>query len=279
MAEEMQQQEQVAEEQQQQAAAAAEEQQQATEEASESATEENEQKVEGEQQKPKGGFQKKIDKLTRAVSDKDREIEYLRGIAFQRQQQQSTQKTETAPAADVRPKADDYENREEYEDALVDWRIKQRDNVAKAAGQEERVRTERKTNLDRFKDRQAELVIEDPDYEEYVEDTSNMSPAMIEEIVTHEHGPALHRYILQNPEEAKRLSQMGPMQLAREVGKLESKFVTPNTQQRSAAAVSKAPPPPKISGRSSSNSEEDWENTTDFKKFEAGWNKRFPGRR
>lgn len=239
--------------------------------APESAAGENEtQTQEGEQRNHKGGFQRRIDKLTLAKSKAEQEAEFWRTEALrnrQSEQQKTPQQQENKPAADGKPNPDNYETQAEYLEALTDWKVEARDKAREAKAQETEAKTKQETQLQQFKSREDGFREATADYDavinQAIADDTPMSPALWSEIQDHEHGPALLYYLAQNPDEAERLAGMNATQVAREVGRLESRFVPSadggqqqQQQQRQAAPVSKAPKPPSMVGKQSTQTSE-----------------------
>lgn len=245
------------------AAGEQQEQQQATTTTSESAaegqTESQELNPDGTPKaKVTGGFQKRIDKLTREKEFwKEQALQSARPAGSQTQQQQTTQQTETRPATEGKPKANDFETHEEYVEALVDWKADQKLKVVQTENAKERVRSQEQTAHQAYQTKEKEYASAVPDFDEVVATADfPVSKAVIDEIVTGDNGPALKYYLAQNPEEADRLNKLGPVALAREVGRLEPRFKNA-AKASTAAAVSKAPTPATPATRSASTSNKD----------------------
>jgi hypothetical protein len=203
-----------------------------------------------------GGFQKRIDKLTR---EKEfwKEQALLGSRPAAAQQQQAAAQTETPkPATEGKPKANDFETHEEYVEALVDWKADQKLKVVQTENAKERVRSQEQTAHQTYQAKEKEYASAVPDFDEVVAAADfPVSKAVIDEIVTGDNGPALKYYLAQNPEEADRLNKLGPVALAREVGRLEPRFKM--AAKTTAAAVSKAPAPVAAATRSTSTSTKD----------------------
>jgi hypothetical protein len=235
----------------------------ATTQTSESAAEgeqESQEQTEGGEPRPKvtGGFQKRIDKLTRE-KEFYKELA-LRGGIQPQQQQQTTQQTETATAAATdasKPKAADFETHAEFVEALVDWKADLKLRTIESKQATDRARTQQQTAQQAYQAKEKEYSSAVPDFDEVVAAADfPVSAAVVEEITHGENGPALKYYLAQNPEEADRLSKLTPVALAREVGRLEPRFKTA-AGKPAAAPVSKAPPPISTAARSTSTSTKD----------------------
>ncbi len=219
----------------------------------ESAAGDSNESSEGEQ-KARGGFQRKIDKLTREKADREREAEYWREQALRTAKVEPT--NAESPKVDAKPKEDDFKTHAEYVEALTDWKVDQKVKTLRAEQTEQQAKTQRNAVESTFQEKQKEFKAATPDFEEVMADADiQVSKAVLDEIVTHDNGPALQYFLAKNPDEAKRLSRLTPLALAREVGRLESRFVSAPSAKT--ATVSKTPAPPNPVGKSSSTSTKD----------------------
>lgn len=221
--------------------------------ATESATEEQ-QEPQDDKPKPKGGFEKRIDRLTKHNSQLEQEKEYWRQEAL-RTKSPATE-TKTAPTAEGKPSENDFSTHAEFLEALTDWKVDQRFKTTEASKVAEQVQTQAQKAQQDFKGRQEAFRAATPDFDEVLADADiQVSNSVISEIVESESGPQLQYYLAKNPDEAARLSKLAPLALAREVGKIESRFTT--SQQKTAVKTSSAPPPPTPTGKSSATSTKD----------------------
>ncbi|MGO4212177.1 hypothetical protein AB4Y89_21595 [Terriglobus sp. 2YAB30_2] len=226
--------------------------------APESAAGDNEPQPPEETPRPhKGGFQRRIDKLTREKSDAERAAEFWRTEALRTRQ-------DPAAVNDGKPSPDHFETQAGYLEALTDWKVEQRERAHEARHQQQQEVHRRQAQQDNFLAREDGFRDAAPDYDaviaQAIASDTPMSPALWTEVQDHEHGPALLYYLAQNPADAERLAAMSSNQVAREIGRLEARFVpsadTPR-QQRAAAPVTRAPKPPSLVGRSTRTSEKD----------------------
>jgi hypothetical protein len=213
---------------------------------------------EGEQRPHKGGFQRRIDKLTREKSEAERTAEFWRTEALRARDGQQKPEPQQAAVTDGKPKPESYETQSEYLEALTDWKVEQREKAREIRQQQEQKRTQQQQALEQFSTREEGFRDATPDYDAVIaqaiaEDTP-MSPALWNEVQDHEQGPALLYFLAQNPEEAARLAKLTPTQVAREVGRIESRFApsaNPTTQKAPPAPVTRAPKPPSLVGKQS----------------------------
>jgi hypothetical protein len=91
-----------------------------------------------------------------------------------------------------------------------------------------------------FKTREAEFAARADDYYDVVYDPSTpISEPMAEVIGESEHGAALAYHLAKNPELARKLYALPPIQAAREMGRIEARFAEPAPRP----VVTNAPPP------------------------------------
>ena len=176
---------------------------------------------------------KKIGKLTKNLRTLERENERLRA-----EQVVSSEPTE-------RPKEEDYEDYSLYEDALMDWRIDQKEIKRNTAAKERSSVTEARQRSEDFEARADEFRKGAEDYNEVA-----MTPEMVhfyrtdgknlvEIIEGSPKGPEIAYYLGENPEVAISLSRMSSLAAAREIGAIESKMSKTPAKKN----VSKAPTP------------------------------------
>jgi hypothetical protein len=224
--------------------------------APESATEGQQEPQEGDP-KPKGGFQKRIDKLTKNNSELEREKEFWRQEALRAK----TPVVETPKASTTselkEPSESDFQTHSEYVRALTKYEVAIAKEELVSSQRKSEAQTRTQTVQQEFKARQEAFRAATPDFDEVLEEAdTRVSNDLIQEIVESEHGPELQYYLAKNPDEALRLSSLPPLKLAREVGKIESRFST--TQESTPAKkTTGAPPPPTPTGKSSPTSGKD----------------------
>lgn len=202
-----------------------------------------------EKDKPKGGFQRRIDKLTREKADKEREAEYWREQALRAPKPESTVKP--AEVKSDKPKLDDFSNEEEYFDALTDWKVDQRFAKAKAdqeaAQTAEKKKTEQQTIAQQWegqvaKGREAHTDFEEVAFSKDVPITDTMTQA----IITSELGGEIAYYLGTHVEEAKKIAGLSPVAQAREIGKIELRVAGEESAgQEVTPVVTKTPAPVK----------------------------------
>jgi hypothetical protein len=197
--------------------------------------------------KKKGGFKKRIDKLTGKLTAKEQEVEYWKSEAMKQQKTavQPTEKVvENKPDQSDKPIADNFDTHEKYVDALTDWKLDQREKVKIAKDRETQTKTEfQKKSADHVK-RQQEFVKEHTDFDELMEAVEDIPMTLVVQqvILDSENGPELMYELAKNREEYERICKLPAIAAARELGKFESRIakasetVTPETKVSKASA-------------------------------------------
>lgn len=147
--------------------------------------------------------------------------------AQQLEQQLREREPKPAPQADAgiaRPKRDEYESQEAYEDALLEYGDRRRE----ARTQQERKQQEEREHIANF-DRQASETVakgqaQYADFDTVINTGLGpfLNPVMQQALVLGG-GHEVAYWLGKNPAEAQRVSQMSPMAMVLEIGRLEAK--------------------------------------------------------
>lgn len=194
---------------------------------------------EEEKPKPKRSAQQRIDEITRAKHDAEREAEFWR--------QKATAKAD-APAD--KPTIDKYKDYGEFVEALTDWKAGQRVSEALAKRDADRAgeahaRAE-KAGTDAWQERQIAVREALPDYDAVIgKSTVEVAQHVIQALLDSEHGPEVAYHLAKHPEQAERINSLSPLSAAREIGRLEATLSPPSKPVGSFAAkpISGAPAP------------------------------------
>lgn len=194
---------------------------------------------------------------------------------WEREQTQKLRQPDITPRGELN--ADDFESTDAYVQALAEKKahdlLTQREMTQRKAEIETVYREKEEAAFDKYDD--FEAVAYNP--------RLPITEAMAEAIQSSEVGPDVAYYLGSNPKEAARISQLSPIQQAREIGKIEVKLTTtPPTKKTSSAPAPITPVTAKHTGapvvdttdpRSVKNmSTSDWiaaENERERKKLEA----------
>lgn len=171
------------------------------------------------------GVQSRIDELTRARYEAEREAKFWREQAAK----------SPPPSTDApKPTKADYPDDEAYFEALADFKAEQKVQQFSQQTQAERAQeaqarqTASQFALYQERVQQADL----PDYAEVVGQSDvPAAPHVLESILDSDVGPQLAYHLAKHPDVAERLNAMTPVQAAREIGRLEAAVTGPATTQ------------------------------------------------
>lgn len=180
----------------------------------------------------KTGFDKRVSKLTKRISDKDREIERLRALVPQQQVERQAQTV-------GKPELKDFESAESYMDALTDWKLDERERVRDEAKQNQEVGDTYNNRLETYKESNPSY---EEDYQDFMDHVGSKAPMteVIQMMIGSDVGPAMAHYLFKNLNEFDRIEKLSPLRRVAELGKIEDKLLA---KTKSVPVVkSKAPP-------------------------------------
>lgn len=128
--------------------------------------------------------------------------------------------------AEGKPKAEQFDTHEDYVEALTEWKLDQREKEREAKAKESQTKTEHQKQVERFQKGVSEFKAKHADFDEVMDDVDDipMSLAMQSVFLESENGPELAYELAKNREEYERISKLGPLAAAKEIGKLEAKL-------------------------------------------------------
>lgn len=187
------------------------------------------------EQKPEGteppksekrpGVQSRIDELTRARYEAEREAKFWREQAAK----------SPPPSTDApKPTKADYPDDEAYFEALADFKAEQKVQQFSQQTQAERAQEaqarQTASQFDLYQERVQQAGL--PDYAEVVGQSDvPAAPHVLESILDSDVGPQLAYHLAKHPDVAERLNAMTPVQAAREIGRLEAAVASPAATQ------------------------------------------------
>lgn len=192
----------------------------------------------GDQPRRKGGFQRRIDKLTREKRELEARIAALEGkLAGGAATPAAGEAREQPPAeAPGKPKPEDFDTYEAYTEALTDWKLEQRE---RERARQEAERQVFETWLARIEAaRQAH-----PDFDEVVDSDTPVSAAMQQAILESEQGAEIAYWLGKHPEEAARIAKLPPIAAIREIGRIEASLNPKAPSPKPKAGITRAPKP------------------------------------
>ena len=222
--------------------------------------------------KGKGGSrQRRIERLTR-------ENEELKRLIAGREPVTPPHDKPSEPAQPVaagKPKLENFRTLEEYQEALTDWKLDERERTRKEAdartAQEEAARTEQERWTAKVK---AARKAHD-DYDDLIDTVViPAGPGVLaarQAMLEDEHGAELLYHLAKHPKELERIAALSPASAVLAIGKLSAKFDIPATETNGKPRITGAPKPPPPSGRPSKatpDSIDDPEVIKDFPRWE-----------
>lgn len=227
-------------------------------EASESETEETESKeegtAEGEEQKThkkKGGFQRRIDKLSARNSQIEQEMEYWKqqalkgaGGATTSNPNNQTKNLPFVPGTN-KPVADNFETHSEYVEALADWKMEQKLKERDQKLEQEKLAKSQSELVNSYNEKKKSFMANTPDFQEVIDDVGDVpiSATLQDILLSSDNGPQLAYELAKNPEDFKRIANLPPSACAREIGRFEARLTVPSQKQVEAKKITNAPRP------------------------------------
>jgi hypothetical protein len=196
----------------------------------------------------KGRFvpQERLNEVTRHRREAERERDYWRAQAEQRQQaapsQPNTQSIDAPPSL-----ADCDYDMDKWSAAVVAHAERRAVSTAEQRFQQQSQRQHQQTIEQQFEQRSQEYAKTHPDFDQAVTDLGRavqFHPAIVEAIGCSELGPELVHHLAQHLDEADRLARLPPHIAAVQLGRIEAQLTAPK-----AKPVTNAPnPPPTLGG-------------------------------
>ena len=188
------------------------------------------------------GVQQRIDEITRARYEAEREAAYWRQRAEQGQTQAQPNSPQGAPA---KPSPDQFSDYSEYVEALADWKAEQKVHQALSARDAQFAQTAEQraeqARVQAWAERQQAVRETLPDYDEVVGLSEiQIAPHVGQELLDSPHGPQIAYHLARNPDVADRLNRLPPRDVIREIARLEATLPAPKP---AAKPVSNAPAP------------------------------------
>ncbi|MGH9667091.1 MAG: hypothetical protein ACRD9L_21915 [Bryobacteraceae bacterium] len=212
--------------------------------APDSETDEEEQEEETEEApKKKGGFQRRIDKLTERNRSLEDRLQAMEGRL-------APKPAETAaPAtADGAPKAENFKTYDDFVEALADYKLDQRDKARAAQAAQTQVEAAQKAVADRWGKQLEDAKSRYNDFEDVVGVEIPISHVMAQAIQDSEQGADLAYWLGKHPKEAERIVGLSPLAAVRELGKIEAQIAKTTPEPKKSTSAPK--PPATVGGKS-----------------------------
>lgn len=164
-----------------------------------------------------------------ALKHAEREITGLKKGKPGEENQSRSREISTAP----RPKPEDFETQEAYEDAVTDWRIEQRERTQQAQSEDER-----QQEIEREANRKIDdAIAKDPDFLDKTYIPEGLAPALIgrDNLIEFAY------YFGAHPEEAQKILRMPQAERVYELGVLSTKLNAQPPQKKPKQIASTSP--------------------------------------
>ncbi len=191
-----------------------------------------------QQSRRKPGVHQRIDELTKARYDAERERDHWREQAMRQSQPPEPQAPAAAQASDEPTLESCDFDQVEFQRKWYSWR---RNEDKKVETAQARVKA--------FTEKESAFRAAHPDYDAVARNPALPITQQVAEIILEtDDPPAIAYYLGQNPSEAAAIAQMTPHQIGRAIGRIEAKLSAPPTasdvpRQPEPKTVTRAPPP------------------------------------
>jgi hypothetical protein len=213
-----------------------------------------EEQPEGEKKNVPGSqkLKRRLQLIEQEFAANQRELEALRR---EREEQQRQQTGQGRPGVDREPTEQDFAGDYlAYERAKIAWDVRQsvREEMKGAVDQGKQER-EQRAQQEQFRERiiayqeNADVARERiPDFDKVVAAATSVTvtPSVQEELLASEKSALLQYHLAKNPDKVRELNSMTQRELAREIGRLESRVHLPTPKK----ATEAAPPPSQVRG-------------------------------
>jgi hypothetical protein len=173
--------------------------------------------ADGEQPKKKGGFQRRIDKLTAHT----RELEAKLAALTAGKPAEKPGETPKADAGDGKPQLEKFESYEDYVEALTDWKLAQREAAMAEKSKVDAAKQQQAELAKSWQARQEATRAKYDDYDEVVGQEIPITGVMQQALLESDHGAELAYWLGSNPEEAERIAKLGPVAAIKALAKIE----------------------------------------------------------
>ena len=213
--------------------------------------------------KPKQSVQERINELTAARREAERDRDFYREQALRGTQAQPAQEAQYTPQGDGRPDRADYNDDFDYIEDLTDWKAAQ---AASQYAQRVSQQAQRQQVVETYHTRTATLYPNGKPAGLSAFERIAVVPEAVNEIVgASDIGPRIAAHLGDNPAELARLERLSPIQQARELTLLETRLAVPG---RSSAKNATDAPEPAPQARGAGGRFGVAPDTTDFAAFE-----------
>lgn len=220
-----------------------------TKEESEEETEEEEtpgeEAIQEENKGQQSGVKKRIARLAKKLDRKDEEIDYWKAKARKLEMSKEAEDKPEQESQDNRPRSEDYENEEDFIEALVDWKADEKLSKLQESNRQKSQQDSQKALAENWNKKVSEFVETTPDFDDVLDEVEDIPvPVNLQKAVFEsEHGPAVMYELAKNPEKIGEFEGLSEYQTGVKIGKIEAALVKTETTPTRKRKTTKAPPP------------------------------------
>lgn len=199
-------------------------------------------------------LEKRLAKERKKRDESKREAELYKRLALERGEQ--PRNTPQQPVEPTRPKLEDFQDYDQYVEALSEWKADQKYSQRESARRQEEMRQRAAHEFQKLQSTYAERQNKvSQKYEDYEDVALNpavpINQTMANAILMSEQGPDIAYYLGKNLEEAHRIANLPPLLAVKELGKIEAKLTLESAEPTPTKQASNAPAPiAPVGGRS-----------------------------
>lgn len=220
--------------------------------------------------KPGSRRTRKIEKLTRENEELRRALSGLTSDA-----NKPAQSPESAQSAPGKPKLEDFQTLEAYQEALTDWKLDERERLQREKQAREATEQALRAEQETWAQKEKAARKAHPDYDDLM-DTIQIpaGPGVLaarQAMLEDEHGAELLYYLAKHPKELAVIAALTPASAVMAIGKLSVSLTSSAAPENGKPRITGAPKPPPPSGKSSkttSDSLDDPEVEKNFSRWE-----------
>jgi hypothetical protein len=195
--------------------------------------------------KKRSSWQKRLDRFNKRISERDTRIAELEA-----ENKRLAESTSARTQESTKPKSSDFDTYDEYLEALTDWKLSQQaksDERRDASNTKDAPRVTDKQKLSEDENDSLDDVIErgTAKHDDFMEVVRNpeapITVDIIRATVDSDISDDILYFLGKNPQEARRISALSEIGIAREIGKLEARLQSPPAPPQK--RVTQAPPP------------------------------------
>lgn len=212
----------------------------------------------------KGGFQRRIDKLTKARSQAELERDFERTEKLKLAKElddlrigktqagaQQTQNSAAQNATDQEPNPEQFETVREYLKAQTRWEIKQEQKKSELVKKTSEAKDAFQSKIQDFHKKVGDFKKTTADYDDVAAEfdeayPSGMPNTVLDVISESDHGPQIMYDLAKDHAEFERVSKLPPLSLAREIGRREARLSTNSGENQNPKPKTTGAPAPMV---------------------------------